>query len=54
LHGRIDALGLEVVKKLFVGALSRQSPLQLIEGIIPMKGVSVVEPARYDPQDQRR
>ncbi len=30
-----DPLGLEGVEEAFIGALSQQSPLQLIEGVMP-------------------
>jgi glycosyltransferase involved in cell wall biosynthesis len=54
LHGRIDALGLEIVKRSSPLARCPDNHLQLIKGIMRMKGVGVVEPARYDPQDLRR
>jgi hypothetical protein len=31
----MDPLGLEVWKKLSIGALSQQSPLRLMDGVIP-------------------
>ena len=31
----VDPLGLEGVKELSIGALSQQSPLRLIDGVIP-------------------